>query len=70
MQMSMKMGIVYNPEALEIFIVKKVFVVYNWLKQHNVPKPRIKTKDMARMLGFGIEDQLFDLVDKFPLEPS
>ncbi|KAJ4709688.1 Chlororespiratory reduction 6 [Melia azedarach] len=69
-QMSMKMGIVYNPEALEIFIVKKVFVVYNWLKQHNVPKPRIKTKDMARMLGFGIEDQLFDLVDKFPLEPS
>ncbi|KAJ0090938.1 hypothetical protein Patl1_14858 [Pistacia atlantica] len=67
-QMSMRMGIVFNPEALELFIMKKVFVVYSWLKQHNVPKPRLKARDMARMLGFGIQDQLFDFVDKHPLK--
>ncbi|KAA8522933.1 hypothetical protein F0562_009356 [Nyssa sinensis] len=69
-QMSMKMGVVFNPEALELFIMKKVFIVYSWLKQHNVPKPKLKTKDMARMLGFGIGDELFDLIDENKLASS
>ncbi|EEF29886.1 conserved hypothetical protein [Ricinus communis] len=63
-QMNMKMGVVFNPEALELFVMKKVFIVYSWLKQHNIPKPRLKTSDMARMLGFGIGDELFDLIDQ------
>lgn len=63
-QMSMRSGVVYNPEALELFIMKKVFIAYTWLKQNDIPKPRLKTKDMARMLGFGIGDDLFDMVDK------
>ncbi|KAE8682741.1 serine-threonine protein kinase [Hibiscus syriacus] len=58
---AMRMGFVFNPKALELFIVK-VFVVYSWLKQHGIPKPRLKTTDMARMLGFGIGDELFDLI--------
>ncbi|PIN20315.1 hypothetical protein CDL12_06995 [Handroanthus impetiginosus] len=62
-QMSMRTGVVFNPEALELFVVKKVFIVYAWLKEHEIPKPRLKAKDMARMLGFGIGDDLFDLVD-------
>ncbi|GFP97581.1 hypothetical protein PHJA_001902200 [Phtheirospermum japonicum] len=65
-QMSMRMGVVFNPEALELFVVQKVFVVYSWLKEHHdneSPLPRLKAKDMARMLGFGIGDDLFDLVD-------
>uniref|UniRef100_A0A0F7H0M5 Chlororespiratory reduction 6 n=1 Tax=Pelargonium australe TaxID=59866 RepID=A0A0F7H0M5_9ROSI len=66
-QMSARMGVVFNPEALELFVMKKVFIVYAWLKQHNIPKPKLKTYDMARMLGFGIGDELFDLVDKNPL---
>lgn len=69
-QMNMRMGVVFNPEALELFIMKKVFVVYSWLKQHKIPKPRLKTSDMARMLGFGIGDELFDLIDQHPLAPS
>ncbi|KAL2500564.1 chlororespiratory reduction 6 [Forsythia ovata] len=63
-QMSMRMGVVFNPEALELFIMQKVFVVYSWLKENDIPMPRLKTKDMARMLGFGIGDELFDLIDK------
>ncbi|XP_073047245.1 protein CHLORORESPIRATORY REDUCTION 6, chloroplastic-like [Primulina eburnea] len=62
-QMSMRTGIVFNPEALELFVVNKVFVAYLWLKEHGIPKPRLKAKDMSRMLGFGIGDDLFDLVD-------
>ncbi|KAK6131867.1 hypothetical protein DH2020_034390 [Rehmannia glutinosa] len=64
-QMSMRMGVVFNPEALELFVVQKVFVVYSWLKEHDDESsmPRLKAKDMARMLGFGIGDDLFDLVD-------
>lgn len=69
-QMSMKMGVVFNPEALELFIMKKVFIVYAWLKEHNIPKPRLKTKDMAKMLGFGIGDELFDLIDIHPNDSS
>ncbi|XP_051150198.1 protein CHLORORESPIRATORY REDUCTION 6, chloroplastic [Andrographis paniculata] len=65
-QMSMRMGVVFNPEALELFVVRKVMIVYSWLKEHGVAKPRLKAKDMARMLGFGIGDELFDLVDNNP----
>lgn len=68
--MNMRMGVVFNPEALELFIMNKVMVVYSWLKKHDVSKPRLKTSDMARMLGFGIGDELFDLIDQHPLDPS
>ncbi|XP_022987843.1 protein CHLORORESPIRATORY REDUCTION 6, chloroplastic isoform X2 [Cucurbita maxima] len=68
-QISMRMGIVFNPEALELFVMKKVFIVYSWLKKHDIPKPRLKTANMARMLGFGIGDELFDLIDQHPVVP-
>lgn len=64
------MGVVFNPEALELFILNKVFIVYLWLKQHDIPKPRLKSSDMATMLGFGIGDELFDLIDKHPVLTS
>ncbi|XP_072979270.1 protein CHLORORESPIRATORY REDUCTION 6, chloroplastic [Typha angustifolia] len=69
-QMSMRLGIVFNPEALELFVMNKVFTVYSWLKQQNHPKPRLKASDMARMLGFGLGDELFDLIDRHPIHPS
>ena len=67
LQMSMRMGVVFNPEALELFVMKKVFAVETWLKQQNHPKPRLKTADMARMLGFGVGDELFDLIERSTL---
>lgn len=70
LQISMRLGIVFNPEALELFVMKKAFIVYSWLKQQNIPKPKLKTCDMARMLGFGLGDELFDLIDRHPLHPS
>ncbi|XP_045829447.1 protein CHLORORESPIRATORY REDUCTION 6, chloroplastic isoform X2 [Trifolium pratense] len=67
-QMNMKMGVVFNPEALELFVMNKVFIVYSWLKHHNIPKPELKANNMARMLGFGIGGELYDLVENYPLE--
>nr|AQX44127.1 chlororespiratory reduction 6 [Apostasia odorata] len=67
-QMSMTKGVVFNPEALELFVMNKVFIVYSWLKQQNIPKPELKAGDMARMLGFGIGDQLFDLIKMHPVK--
>ncbi|KAL6659360.1 hypothetical protein ACP70R_003400 [Stipagrostis hirtigluma subsp. patula] len=69
-QMSTRLGVVFNPEALELFVMKKVFAVDMWLKQQNHPKPRLKAADMGRMLGFGIGDELFDLIEKYPVNPS
>ncbi|KAI3701532.1 hypothetical protein L6452_26691 [Arctium lappa] len=63
-QMSMRMGVVFNPEALELFIMKKVFISYAWLKENDIPKPRLKVINMARMLGFGIGDELFDMIER------
>ncbi|KAF7806470.1 protein CHLORORESPIRATORY REDUCTION 6, chloroplastic [Senna tora] len=69
-QMNMKMGVVFNPEALELFMMKKVFIVHSWLKHHNIPKPELKTNDMARMLGFGIGNELYDIIENHPLDLS
>ncbi|OAY62657.1 protein CHLORORESPIRATORY REDUCTION 6, chloroplastic [Ananas comosus] len=69
-QMSMRLGVVFNPEALELFVMNKAFSVYSWLKQQNYPKPKLKTCDMARMLGFGLGDELFDLIDRHPRHSS
>lgn len=65
--MSMRMGIVFNPEALELFVMNKAFTVYSWLKEQDVAKPKLKTKDMSRMLGFGLGDELFELIEKHTL---
>uniref|UniRef100_A0A0F7GZC6 Chlororespiratory reduction 6 n=1 Tax=Cypripedium formosanum TaxID=53042 RepID=A0A0F7GZC6_9ASPA len=69
-QMSMTKGVVFNPEALELFVMSKVFVVHSWLKQQNIPKPELKTNDMARMLGFGIGEDLFTFIEKHPINLS
>ncbi|KAF2317141.1 hypothetical protein GH714_012120 [Hevea brasiliensis] len=58
-----EMSVVSNPQALELFIMKKVFIMYAWLKQYNIPKPRLKTNGMIRLLGFGIGDEVFDLLE-------
>ncbi|MEQ9368463.1 MAG: CRR6 family NdhI maturation factor [Coleofasciculus chthonoplastes F3-SA18-01] len=54
-------GIQYNPEALEIFMMQKVFVVNNWLQQIDLPN-QSRLKSMAQMLGYELDDTLFKLM--------
>lgn len=54
-------GIQYNPEALDIFVMHKIFVLTQWLKQHDV-EGNSRLKGMAKMLGYELDDGLFGLL--------
>ncbi len=54
-------GIRYNPEALEIFVMQKIFVIATWLKQQGRFNPT-KLKFMTQVLGYDIDDGLFELL--------
>ncbi|BAZ91461.1 hypothetical protein NIES932_29700 [Raphidiopsis curvata NIES-932] len=57
-----KEGIQYNPEALEIFLMHKIFILSNWLKQNQIPT-RFRLKSLAQMLGYELEDGFFEMID-------
>jgi hypothetical protein len=59
-QFSAKEGIQYNPEALEIFLMHKIFVLTDWLKQQNIPH-QSRLKSMAQLLGYELDDTLFEI---------
>ncbi|MEL6813479.1 MAG: CRR6 family NdhI maturation factor [Cyanobacteria bacterium J06598_3] len=54
-------GIRYNPEALEIFVMSKVFTLDAWLKQQGI-EGRSRLKFMTQMLGYELDDALFNLL--------
>ncbi|WP_159787065.1 CRR6 family NdhI maturation factor [Sodalinema gerasimenkoae] len=54
-------GIQFNPEALEIFLMSKIFVIADWLEQQGCPS-RSRLKAMSQLLGYELDDGLFDLL--------
>ena len=56
-------GIRYNPEALEIFVMGKVFTIAYWLKENQIDGIE-KLKLMIRTLGYELDDGLFELLRK------
>ncbi|MBE9216111.1 CRR6 family NdhI maturation factor [Plectonema cf. radiosum LEGE 06105] len=60
-QFNSKEGIQYNPEALEIFIMHKTFVLKDWLEQQNIPS-QSRIKSMAKLLGYDLDDELFQML--------
>ena len=54
-------GIRYNPEALEIFVMGKVFTIAKWLKENQIDGIE-KLKLMVRTLGYELDDGLFELL--------
>jgi hypothetical protein len=54
-------GIQYNPEALEIWLMHKIFAIAPWLQQYNLPS-KARLKSMAQMFGYELDDGLFDVV--------
>ena len=60
-QFSRSEGIIFNPEALEIFVMQKIFVLADWLKQKDMTgKSRLQS--MAKIFGYDIDDSFFDLI--------
>lgn len=54
-------GIQYNPEALEIFVMQKVFVMANWMQTQEIAG-RNRLKLMTKTLGYELDDGFFDLI--------
>ncbi len=60
-QFSSKEGIQYNPEALEIFLMQKTFLLKDWLEKHKIPS-QSRIKSMAKLLGYDLDDELFAML--------
>ncbi len=60
-QFSPQEGIQYNPEALELFLMGKLFVGYDWLVNRGLPGVS-RLKAMAQTLGYELEDDFFNLL--------
>jgi hypothetical protein len=59
-QFSSRDGIAYNPEALEIFLMHKLFILTDWLKEKGIPS-KSRLQAMAQLLGYELEDALFEM---------
>src|SRR5919199_2475821 len=55
-------GIQYNLEALEIFVMQKIFVLNNWLKEQGIPS-QSRSQSMAQLLGYELDSTFFDLIE-------
>lgn len=60
-QFNRKEGIQYNPEALEIFLMQKIFILNDWLQQQGIPSSS-RLKSMGQMLGYDLDDSMFELL--------
>ncbi|MFN3926530.1 MAG: CRR6 family NdhI maturation factor [Pseudanabaenaceae cyanobacterium] len=60
-QFSPQDGLIYNPEALEIFVMNKLFTIFQWQKNRGQTNPE-KLKMMALALGYEVDLALFSLI--------
>ena len=60
-QFSRAEGIQFNPEALEIFVMKKIFVITSWLEQKGLPS-KSRLQAMAQTIGYELDDNFFSLI--------
>jgi hypothetical protein len=58
-QFSPAEGIQYNPQALEIFMMSKVFAIAAWTQQQGIAS-RTKLKFMTQLLGYELDDGFFE----------
>ena len=54
-------GIMFNPEALEIFVMNKIFVLSDWLKEQGISE-RSRLKSMAQLFGYELDDTFFEMI--------
>lgn len=60
-QFSRQEGIQYNPEALDIFVMQKVFILAAWMQKQGI-ESESKLKDMVQTFGYELDAGLFDLI--------
>lgn len=60
-QFSAKDGITFAPEAMEIFVMHKIFVLADWLLAQGITN-RSGLRYLAQALGYDIDAEFFDLL--------
>ncbi len=55
-------GIKYNPEALEIFVMHKIFILSSWLKKQGLSGHN-RLQLMAQMFGYEIDNDFFIMLE-------
>lgn len=55
-------GVQYNPEALEIFVMHKTFVLAEWLRQQGI-EGTSRLKSMTQILGYELDNGFFELIE-------
>ncbi|MCS7225834.1 MAG: CRR6 family NdhI maturation factor [Gloeomargarita sp. SKYB31] len=60
-QFSPREGIQFNPEALDIFLMGKVFYLYHWLRQQGWEREG-KLIQMVEVLGYQLDPELFRIL--------
>jgi hypothetical protein len=58
-QFSRSEGIIYNPEALEIYVMQKIFVLSNWCQEREISATS-RLKSFAQLFGYDIDDSFFE----------
>ncbi|MDR9402031.1 MAG: CRR6 family NdhI maturation factor [Halothece sp. Uz-M2-17] len=58
-QFSRAEGIQFNPEALEIFVMRKVFVLYDWLQAQQISGYG-RIISFSQMLGYEVDESFFN----------
>ena len=58
-QFSRSEGIIYNPEALEIYVMQKIFVLSNWCREREISATS-RLKSFAQLFGYDIDDSFFE----------
>ena len=51
-------GIQFNPEALELFVMQKIFVMADWYRDRGIAAPQ-RLQGMAQMLGYDLDAEFF-----------
>ncbi len=62
-QFSRAEGIQFNPEALEIFVMKKIFIITHWLEEKGLPS-KSRLQAMAQTIGYELDDNFFSLISQ------
>ena len=61
-QFSRSDGIIYNPEALEIYVMQKIFVLSDWSRQQGITSIS-RLKSFAQLFGYDIDDSFFEQIE-------
>jgi len=64
-QFSPQDGIQFNPEALDIFIMGKIFYLHHWFHSRGQDRQG-KLQQMTEVLGYQLDPQLFQLLAQAP----